>query len=153
MADPVEQILAEARRKYDLQAARLGDFRKGAATLLAAAGIISGIYAATVAEHHVTGLHVALLVIALASYVMLTVLVIVIHLPRRYDEGEKLGRWLAMVERGDLRADDFTFNMACATDDAYRYNADVAGEIATMFRLVCVLFGLEIISLGLIGWT
>jgi MFS family permease len=144
-----EAALAEARRKYDLQVGRLSGFRSGSATLLAAAGIVSGLFGMQLTDSGIGVWRTVFLVAALVAFVGLVVVVTVgIQWPRRYDEGEELDRWLGFIKNRDPQADAFTYNMAKALNESYKNNAQTVKEAANWFRWACVLIGVEVVC-----WT
>src|SRR4051812_5723019 len=114
MADAEDVLLDEARRKYDLQVDRLSGFRNGTATLLAAGGIVSGLFGVKIDGGDST-FRLVMLSLALGAFVALVGFSLAVLKPLRdYDEGEKLDRWVESIQNNDEWAATFTLSLAAA---------------------------------------
>jgi hypothetical protein len=153
MADPVELMLDEARRKLERQGDRLNDVRARSGALLASAAVVTSLFGFRLGGHH-NHVHLALLIAALAAFAGVLVLTVAINWPasrhsKSWSDGAKLDRWISWAEAGDPQTDVFGLALAKELHDARAANVPMLDARMRWFRWECVALGIEVLCWAL----
>lgn len=140
-----ELVFHEARRMLDAQREDLRDVRARAARLFAAAGVINGLFGIRSLGAAPATLRIALVVAALAGFIAMAVLVVVIELPRKVTFDEQLGAWIdAVLADEGRRPLDFYAHFA-KQYNGFRYaNKKVINGKFTMLTAICILLAVQV---------
>jgi hypothetical protein len=144
VADFHEQLLTEARRRFDSETQRLDELRSRSVNLLGFAAVAVGLLGVrTKVTHHT--IHGTLVVAALVAFAGVVVLAVLINRPMpKWRDGEKLDRWIDWALAENPNVNHFEFTLARGLDAARTANAPLMRDRMKWLRWLCVVLAIQV---------
>jgi hypothetical protein len=146
-AEAAALIWEQARQQLNQQTTDLDVLRTRAVAMLSVAALIAGLFGSRLADGHAGGRTVGFVIVALVLFAASVVLAVIVAAPRRnWEFTFRLSGLLQRVDAGEAVPADVTRNLAAWSETARFNNAQRMERLYTMFRLVCVLVGLQVVA-------
>jgi hypothetical protein len=149
-ADAAALIWDQAKQQLAQQNADLDLLRTRAVAMLSVAALVAGLFGTRLPHGYTHGGTLAFVIAALALFATSVVLAVIVAAPRRkWEFTFKLDPLLQRVDAGDAVPADITRNLAAWAEVARSNNARQMSSLYSVFRLVCLLVGLQVIAWAL----
>ncbi|HUZ51681.1 MAG TPA: hypothetical protein VMU94_04035 [Streptosporangiaceae bacterium] len=149
-ADASALIWEQARQQLAQQNTDLDLLRTRAVAMLSIAALVAGLFGTRLPHGHLHGRTLVFLIMALVLFAASVVLAVMVAAPRRdWEFVFQLSALLERVDRFEATPADVTRNFAVWAESAWGNNLRQMQPLYTMFRLVCVLVGLQVIAWAL----
>jgi membrane-associated PAP2 superfamily phosphatase len=140
-------IWEQARQQLAQQNADLDLLRTRSVAMLSVAALVAGLFGTRLPHGQLHGRTLVFLIIALALFAASVVLAVLVAAPRRdWEFAFKFSSLLERVDKIEARPGDVTRNFTSWAESAWANNLRLMQPLYTMFRLVCVLVGLQVIA-------
>lgn len=149
-ADAAALIWDQARQQLAQQNADLDLLRTRAVTMLSVAALVAGLFGTRLPQGHAHTRTLAFVIAALVLFAASVILAILVAAPRgKWEFTFKLDPLLQRVDAGDAVPVDITRNFAAWSEMARSNNARQMMGLYSIFRLVCLLVGLQVVAWAL----
>lgn len=136
----------QARQQLAQQNSDLDLLRTRATAILSVAALVAGLFGTRIPAH--PGIRsVSFVIVALSLFAVSALLAVAVAAPRRnWEFTFNLDPLLQRVDDHEAAPVDVTRNLAAWSEIARRKNSQKLEQLYMLFRLVCVLVGLQVIS-------